>query len=143
MVKIIRERQVHNEVTHEVIYEFDPNRPGNGFGFPCDEQGNIDETQMYPEGLENLRKCRQGNVEGRPVYFAGVRTYKHRWIEPAVAECEQCKGEATFHNHCGCYVCHECDCHQGLARCYCGWSLSGNNGISELEEMGEVIEEDY
>jgi hypothetical protein len=31
-----------------------------------------------------------------------------------------------------------------MARCFCGWSLSGGDGRAELEEMGEVIEpEDY
>tara|TARA_R100001143_G_scaffold61724_2_gene63256 strand:- start:1205 stop:1309 length:105 start_codon:yes stop_codon:yes gene_type:complete len=33
----------------------------------------------------------------------------------------------------------ECDDHEGLARCYCGWSMSGGNGYEELVEIGEEI----
>ena len=52
---------------------------------------------------------------------------------------------------CGTWICDKCDHHahvdkrtgkvtQNLARCYCGWSVSGRNGREELEEMGETIE---
>jgi hypothetical protein len=60
-----------------------------------------------------------------------------------VPTCE-CGGEYTFSNYCGCRVCDECGAHKGLARCYCGWSTTSEDGRSELEEMGETIEpEDY
>jgi len=55
----------------------------------------------------------------------------------------KCGGEFRFDTYCGAHVCERCDNHRGLARCYCGWSLSGNNGRLELEEMGECIDEDY
>tara|TARA_R110000737_G_scaffold294922_2_gene301570 strand:+ start:240 stop:368 length:129 start_codon:yes stop_codon:yes gene_type:complete len=35
-----------------------------------------------------------------------------------------------------------CDFHDGLARCFCGWSRSGGNGYQEMLEMGETIEPD-
>lgn len=55
-----------------------------------------------------------------------------------------CGGEFEFNRHCGADLCVECDNHKGMARCFCGWSLSGGDGRAELEEMGEVIEpEDY
>ena len=41
---------------------------------------------------------------------------------------------------CGANVCMDCNDHEGLARCYCGWSLSGSNGYNELLDMGEQIE---
>lgn len=44
---------------------------------------------------------------------------------------------------CGAYICVNCGDHKGLARCFCGWSLSGNDGYQELIEMGERIEDDY
>jgi hypothetical protein len=58
---------------------------------------------------------------------------------------EECKHDYRFRNHCGAYVCTECDDHRGLARCYCGWSkTSSGRGYEELAEMGETIEpEDY
>ena len=52
-----------------------------------------------------------------------------------------CGGEYVFNKHCGALVCNRCDEHQGMARCYCGWSQSGEDGYMELEEEGEVIDE--
>lgn len=56
-----------------------------------------------------------------------------------------CSGEYELDRGCGVRVCAFCGNHKGLARCYCGWTESGNsNGYQELQEMGEVIEpEDY
>ena len=59
---------------------------------------------------------------------------------PQTNEQCSCGGYFFFNNHCGCYVCENCDSHKGLARCYCGWSLSGNDGRRELTDMGETIE---
>jgi hypothetical protein len=44
--------------------------------------------------------------------------------------------------YCGARVCIDCEDHQWLERCFCGWSRSGGDGRRELLEMGEVIEED-
>ena len=56
-------------------------------------------------------------------------------------------GEGHAHEHeyvlvkeCGANVCMDCNDHEGLARCYCGWALSGGNGYTELLDMGEQIE---
>lgn len=59
--------------------------------------------------------------------------------------CEECGSEAAFFNpYCGADICTKCGNHNGLARCFCGWSASGGDGYRELREMGEVIElEDY
>jgi hypothetical protein len=48
-----------------------------------------------------------------------------------------------FRRYCGCDVCRDCDHHQGLARCFCGWSMYGGDGRAELIEMGENLDEDY
>lgn len=53
---------------------------------------------------------------------------------------EKCWHEFRFNTLCGCKVCIICGYHEGLARCYCGWSLSGGSGYRELLEIGEVIE---
>jgi hypothetical protein len=52
----------------------------------------------------------------------------------------KCGGWYEFSRYCGCYVCNDCNDHRGLARCYCGWSLSGRDGRTELIEMGETID---
>lgn len=56
-------------------------------------------------------------------------------------KCE-CGGEFLLSRYCGVKVCEDCGNHDGLARCYCGWSLSGEDGYQELLEMGETIEEE-
>ena len=63
--------------------------------------------------------------------------------EPSV--CGGCGAEDTgqLSRECGVSVCWECGHHEGLARCYCGWSRDGGDGRAELIEMGETIEEDY
>lgn len=53
--------------------------------------------------------------------------------------CELCQAIVWFSAHCGAWVC-ECGHHNGLARCYCGWSKSGGNGRRELADMGEKID---
>ena len=56
--------------------------------------------------------------------------------------CERCSQPLTAEwvDYCGARVCILCDHHNGLTRCYCGWSESGGDGRAELEELGEVIE---
>lgn len=56
----------------------------------------------------------------------------------------KCEHRFEWNRYCGAKVCLGCEEHEGLARCYCGWSAGGGNGRLELEEMGEVIEpEEY
>ena len=58
--------------------------------------------------------------------------------------CERCGKVAFLNRSCGAVVCETCGYHNGLARCFCGWSASGGNGRAELEERGETIDpEDY
>ena len=56
--------------------------------------------------------------------------------------CQRCGEPADLSVNCGAWVCSDWDCghHNGLTRCYCGWSESGGDGRAELEAMGEVIE---
>jgi hypothetical protein len=57
--------------------------------------------------------------------------------------CSECNGFGGMSTYCGVWVCDECNHHDGLARCYCGWSVtSPGRGYQELEEMGERIEEE-
>lgn len=54
-----------------------------------------------------------------------------------------CNSRAHFSRGCGVFICDSCGEHEGLARCFCGWSLSGRDGRQELTEMGENVEDDY
>jgi len=62
--------------------------------------------------------------------------------EGRVYEHMEASHEYEFSRYCGARVCEICDDHEGLERCFCGWSRSGGDGRRELEEMGETIEED-
>lgn len=55
----------------------------------------------------------------------------------------KCGGTLEWSFYCGAYICLKCGAHEGLARCFCGWSLSGRNGRLELEELGETIEPEF
>jgi len=59
---------------------------------------------------------------------------------PEEKKCPVRGGLMTFSPYCGVLVCESCSQHDGLARCYCGWSETGGDGRRELEEMGERIE---
>ena len=63
------------------------------------------------------------------------------WTAPP--PCDKCGGEMSRDNGCGVLVCDQCDNHKGLARCYCGWSANGGNGLRELQEMGENCDDDW
>ena len=56
--------------------------------------------------------------------------------------CARGQHEYVFSTSCGANVCQDCGDHNGLERCYCGWSLSGGDGRQELIEMGETIDPD-
>jgi len=51
-----------------------------------------------------------------------------------------CGGKLSYSRYCAVDCCEDCGYHDGLARCYCGWSLSGGDGYNELLELGETIE---
>ena len=47
------------------------------------------------------------------------------------------KHEYVFVDDCSSNVCMDCNSHQGLERCYCGWASSGGDGYKELLDLGE------
>lgn len=57
--------------------------------------------------------------------------------------CHKCGGTVQFDKYCGAYVCCRCGHHQGLCRCYCGWAADGGNGLQQLRELGENVDDDY
>jgi hypothetical protein len=42
------------------MYLHQADRPGCGYEFDCDEQGNVDESKLCSAAVENLRKCQAG-----------------------------------------------------------------------------------
>lgn len=59
----------------------------------------------------------------------------------ACPHCDPAVGDCFWVDYCGAYVCQECGHHLGLARCYCGWSITDpGRGREELTDMGETID---
>jgi hypothetical protein len=139
MIQIIRERKVHEGIAYRLCFDLIVNgkRTTGGFAFPCTKDGKVDETK-FTSPDNNYHKCLAGEHNVSPSY---VRAHQWQHVEPAIARCDSCGGEAEMDPSCGAYVCSDCSNHLGLARCYCGWSASGGNGYSELVEMGETIDE--
>jgi hypothetical protein len=79
-----------------------------GYGPICAEKYGLPWGETGPTAAE--RAADAGGGEEPPPPPRGER-------------CERCHSpNVTFSNHCGAKVCDDCDAHQGLARCYCGWS---------------------
>lgn len=123
----------------EFRLEFDDLKiPGAGSTFPCDADGNVDVASLPEAALENYARCMRGEGVG-PAYITDLS----RDVRvDADKRCDRCGGESYFGRSCGVDICGSCGRHEGLARCFCGWSLSGRNGRQELEELGEVIDDD-
>ncbi len=98
-MEIIRKRQRITTKSYDLKWE---GEGGRGFSFDCDENGVVDESAMYPAGLENLALCRAGKMEG----YTGptIATYTNTYTEHAVGRCH-CGEEVTlagFTNTCEC-----------------------------------------
>ncbi len=88
-----------------------------------------------------VQMTKQGDPEGEAEFLRDlVATVEalHKLEHPEPNECKHENRE--FNNSCGALVCDDCGSHWGMARCFCGWSASGGDGLAELEEMGENIE---
>lgn len=71
------------QVRYEVNYD-NLDVPGACFWFPCDPQGNIEESQLQPEHLETLRKCQNGTYNVGP---ARIEKVEWSYWEPAAIRC--------------------------------------------------------
>ena len=77
-MEIIRQREHRTTVSYSLTYLRDDGC--GGFGFNCDEQGNVDESQMAEAGVANLHKCRDGTHN---VTLVGVERHESRYVEAA------------------------------------------------------------
>lgn len=82
-MKVTKHRQHHTETRHFLAFVW-TNDPGAGFGFECDDQGNVDEPSMNPSSLANYRNCIDGTFDVRRT---GFTSQEHSWIEPAEGIC--------------------------------------------------------
>ena len=83
-MEIIEKSKMVRVESYSYEYEWD-NEKGAGFSFPCDKEGNIKRSKMYPEGLANLKDCQRG-IEG--LTDKGVRDDSYSYRQNAVGCCE-------------------------------------------------------
>lgn len=135
-MKLLEPRRIRHIESY--MRHFDYVGEHNGFAFDCDKDGNLLST-VTDGARANFAACLDGTHK---VIDRGVQDYSRDYVQEAVKQCE-CDGKAYQSRSCGVFICDRCGSHEGLARCFCGWSASGGNGYNELLEMGERIEDDY
>lgn len=127
MIPIIKHSERKESFTYSRNFDW-RNEPGSGFGFDCDERGNIIEP-TNKAAHENLRKCLSGEYD---VVDLGVRQYVNRWTEPAIGKCH-CGREVELSNA----LENECAC--GRLFNMSGQELRANWKRELYEETGELI----
>lgn len=55
-----------------------------GFGFPCNEQGEVDQGELNEAARANLRSCLDGTYD---VIDEGVKVYTQSYRHPSVGKC--------------------------------------------------------
>jgi len=105
-VKIIKHRERIEKVYYQRCFYWSGQEDLNyGFGFDCDEDGNVDEQKLNPCGLENFKKCLTGSVNGEKIIDRGAVKHIHTYIDPAIGLCNGCGEEVVlygFTNTCEC-----------------------------------------
>lgn len=82
-VGIIREARVVHVESYSLDYEF-VDEAGAGYGFACDKDGNPLVDKIQDVGLENLKKCQEGEYD---VVYKGVVDNSYDYPEPALLLC--------------------------------------------------------
>lgn len=94
----------HRETTTWYAHEFRWKRDKySGFGFDCDKDGNM--TNTNPAAIENYNACISGEYD---VVDNGVQERLSSWMEPAIGICDKCGKEVRLEGgYCGAV---ECEC---------------------------------
>ena len=103
-MKILQHCEHRTDTIRDHYFHYADN-PGWGFGFACDEQGNVDTSKINPAALDNYTQCLTGEVRGLKVIDAGIRVYHNHYTLPAIGECVYCRAEVElsgFTNTCEC-----------------------------------------
>lgn len=127
-MKIINERERVTTVWYERCFE---SRPHCGFGFPCDENGNVWLDEMSEAAIANYNSCIAG--EYTDLQDIGVRKYETTHIEPATGICDNCGSEIQL-----------VDEYYGACECECGaWYNLFGQSINPPRMWEEPIDYDY
>lgn len=118
-MQIIKRRERTESVSYHRSFEW-ADMPGAGFGFDCDEHGNVDTDKLHPSARANYAACLTGTVErwegvewvpgkedgydpvpgtghkvARQIRDAGVRKFTRHYTEPAIGKCT-CGAEVSL-----------------------------------------------
>lgn len=120
--------QFHNHGVFQAEQEHLNKLAGHQCRLWCRKCGNIDRVDASDDGVPVTKKCSEcdGEIQEQDIDF--------------IPGCP-CGGTFRMVPACGAKVCDKCRKHQGLERCYCGWSeIRPGQGRQELVEMGETID---
>jgi len=82
-MKIISKRQLREAVEYNHHFEH-RNMPGAGYGFTCNERGEVDVGALNPCAAVNYQKCLNGTYD---VIDQGIQKSEWSWVEPAIGLC--------------------------------------------------------
>jgi len=99
-MKIIkeRERKIHTEFELSFVWK---DTPSAGFGFPCNEKGNL--LPLKPEAIENYNNCINGKYD---VIAEGIKKRSWSYTNPAIGKC-LCGEDVVLSNFTN--TCDKCD----------------------------------
>lgn len=133
MSMVVTRRRERIETQHHTR-QFDWEGETNwGFGFDCDEHGNVDVAKLNPCAAANYAACLTGVVDGRKVVDKGVRSWESSYVRAAEGTCE-----------CGALVVLDGDtCGEGID-CECGRIYnSAGQELAPRSQWEERMDDDY
>jgi hypothetical protein len=80
-MEIVAKREAQEIVTYALFYERQ-NLQGAGFGFDCDESGNL--FELAPIARNSLRLILNGEIQVLPPI---ITKFVNRYVSPAVGKC--------------------------------------------------------
>lgn len=103
-MKIVKERQHHDENFYCLNFWFVDPPNSCGFSFDCDENGNV--TNLTNEAAKaHYAACLTGLVQGQRVLPGKIQKYTQHYSTPAIGLCEMCGRKVCldgFTNTCQC-----------------------------------------
>ena len=103
MIKNYVPAERKKEISYDLIFYYNEER--GGFGFPCDQAGNLLPFR-FDAARENYEYCMAHPEEFET--FAEVRKFVSRYTEPAHGTCT-CGSEVTLYDqYCGACQCEKC-----------------------------------
>lgn len=121
-MRIISRRKIVTTTNYRHCFDYEGEN-GHGFGFDCDEHGNLkDDTQDV--ALSNYAKCLTGIVDGHRMVDRGIVEYKSHYTKPTIIECS-CGEHVALGNFTN--TCHNC---------YSDYNMSGQL-LADRSQWGE------